>query len=215
IREPWRMGISYLLDAWGEEFDNLDLAFLKKIAAPKLRVIRKMISQGLNSPLTSSLGRLFDGVAAILGCGPRVSFEGQAAMALEMMADANPDFYDESGLYGDDLITGDVREFSTRPIISGIVADLKTGVSPAEISTRFHLSLVRMYARRCDLIRSETGLNRVALSGGVFQNALFLKGLLANLEKKGFQVFTPSLVPANDGGISLGQALVAAAEAKK
>ncbi|MFO8049726.1 MAG: carbamoyltransferase HypF, partial [Desulfosudaceae bacterium] len=79
IREPWRMGISYLLDACGEEFDNLDLAFLKKIAAPKLLVIRTMISQGLNSPLTSSLGRLFDGVAAILGCGPRVSFEGQAA----------------------------------------------------------------------------------------------------------------------------------------
>ena len=210
IKEPWRMAVSYLFDTFGEDFNNLDLPVFKTQPANKIRLIKEMIVKRINSPETSSLGRLFDGVAAILGLRDEVSFEGQAAMALELLAHEEINYLSAHDLYGYDLTANHVREISVRPIIAGIVKDLKNGVGQGEISTKFHLSLMRMYTGLCDRMRSETGLNRVVLSGGVFQNALLLQGLIHGLERKGFQVFTQRRVPANDGGISLGQAVVAA-----
>jgi len=210
IKEPWRMAVSYLFDTFGEDFNNLDLPVFKTQPANKIRLIKEMIVKRINSPETSSLGRLFDGVAAILGLRDAVSFEGQAAMALEMLAHEEINYLSAHDLYGYDLAANHVCEISVRPIISGVVKDLKKGVPPGEISTRFHLSLMRMYTDLCDRMRIETGLNRVALSGGVFQNALLLQGLIQGLERKGFQVFTQRRLPANDGGIALGQAVVAA-----
>ena len=211
IKEPWRMAVSYLFDTFGDGFENLGLEFLNDIPENKVRIIKEMIVKGINSPLTSSIGRLFDGVAAILGIRNQVSFEGQAAMALEMLANDETNYLTAADLYGYDLSAHEVCEISLRSLINGIVKDLKNGVSPADISTRFHLSLIQLYTEICGHLRMETGINQVVLSGGVFQNAIILKGLIAGLERKGFQVFSNSRIPANDGGIALGQAMVAAA----
>jgi hydrogenase maturation protein HypF len=206
IKEPWRMAVSYLCDAFGGEFRNLDLPFLKQIDEQKVKVTAEMISKGLNSPPTSSLGRLFDGVAALTGIRQRVNFEGQAAMELEMLAADGVD-----SIYDYQWETGDGYRILPAPIIRGVIRDIKSGVSTAEISAKFHGTLIRLFAHLCEVIRKEHGLDRVVLSGGVFQNSLLLSGLIQALENKHFKVFSHQLVPANDGGIALGQAVAAAA----
>jgi hydrogenase maturation protein HypF len=208
IKEPWRMAVSYLYDALGQDFWNLGLPVLKAIEADKVKIIVDMIRKKINSPLTSSLGRLFDGIAAITGIRYKVDFEGQAAMELEMLAaDKVADIYDY------EWITTEGHKILTRPIIQGVVNDMVNGIHPSVISRKFHQTLIQMFSDLCAVIRKESGLNRVVLSGGVFQNSLLLTGLIKALEEKNFQVFTHSKVPANDGGISLGQAMVAAAVA--
>ncbi len=210
IKEPWRMAVSYLIDAFGDAFRGLDLPLLTQIEDLKIGVMVEMISKRVNAPNTSSLGRLFDGVAALVGIRNRVHYEGQAAMELEMIAEKG-----RGKPYDYEWTPGDVRKILTGPIISDVVHDMEAGVSPSRISGRFHLTLVRLFRELCEDIRVETGLNRVALSGGVFQNRLLLAGLIHALTKSGFQVFSHQLVPTNDGGISLGQAVVAAAVAGK
>ena len=209
IREPWRMAASVLCHIYGDGFGEMDLDFVRRIQQKRLGIIAGMIRSRLNSPLTSSLGRLFDAVAALCGVRDQVSFEGQAAMELEMVA-ADGDF----GIYDGAWEGGDDRTILLAPLIRGVVADLQNGRSLAEISRRFHDSLIDLFARLCVALRAETGLNRVALSGGVFQNAILLSGMSRILEKAGFEVLTHRLVPANDGGISLGQAVAAAAMAR-
>jgi hydrogenase maturation protein HypF len=207
IREPWRMAVSYLYDAFGTGFEAVDLPSWEEDPTDKLPVLRKMIERGLNSPLTSSLGRLFDGVAALVGLRRRVRFEGQAAMELEMIADPA-----ETGAYPHqwEKIEG-VYQVPTAPIVRSVVADVQNGVSAAVVSARFHRGLVRLFSELCRQIAVDTGLDRVALSGGVFQNASLLSALVRKLESDGFSVYTHRHLPANDGGISLGQAVVAAA----
>ena len=164
----------------------------------------------INSPLTTSLGRLFDGIASIVGIRNHVLFEGQAAMELEMLASDQV-----AGIYDYEWETTDRHKILTRPIIQGVVKDMLQGLHPSVISHRFHQTLIRMFSELCEVIRKENGLNRIVLSGGVFQNSLLLTGLINALEKRKFKVFSHSKVPANDGGISLGQAMVAAAVAGK
>jgi len=208
IKEPWRMAVSYLYDAFGDKFWDLDLPLLKEMDTIKVKIMVDMVNKKINSPLTSSLGRLFDGIAAITGIRYKVAFEGQAAMELEMLAaDKVADIYDY------EWITTEGHKILTRPIIQGVVNDMVNGIHPSVISRKFHQTLIQMFSDLCAVIRKESGLNRVVLSGGVFQNSLLLTGLIKALEEKNFQVFTHSKVPANDGGISLGQAMVAAAVA--
>ena len=206
IREPWRMALSYLQDAFGEGFRDLNLPFLKAIDSPRQAVISQMIFRRVNSPLTSSLGRLFDGVAAICGIRNQVNFEGQAAIELEMLAADAAD-----STYEYEWVEGNSFKIPTAPIIRGIVKDLGGGGSVADISAKFHRTLVCLFADICAVIRKEQGLDRVVMSGGVFQNAILLTGLAAELEKRGFTVFSHRLVPTNDGGLALGQAVAAAA----
>jgi hydrogenase maturation protein HypF len=206
IKGPWRMAVSYLYDAFGEDLWNLNLPLLQTIDAKKLKVIIEMIVKRVNSPNTSSLGRLFDGVAAIVGLRNYVAFEGQAAMELEMTADEAVD-----AVYDYEWRAGDIIKISPRPIIREVVKDMHQGVDPSVISARFHRTLIRLFTELCQVIRKDTALNRVVLSGGVFQNSLLLTGLIPALEKQRFEVFTHALVPTNDGGICLGQAVVAAA----
>ncbi|MEE4265082.1 MAG: carbamoyltransferase HypF [Desulfobacteraceae bacterium] len=210
IKEPWRMAVSYLQDAYGSGFGNLDLPTVRAIDTGTLTIIGQMISKGINSPLTSSLGRLFDGVAAICGIRQRVKFEGQAAMELEMAAtqDAETIYdyaWDSAGAY----------RVLTEPIIRGVADDVVKGKPIGEISSRFHRTLICLFTDLCVLIGKERGLNRVVLSGGVFQNAILLTGLTRALEEKDFKVFSHQQVPTNDGGIALGQAVVAAAKMKR
>jgi hydrogenase maturation protein HypF len=207
IKEPWRMAVSYLQGAYGSDFRSLDLPTVGAIDAEKLTIIGEMISKGINSPLTSSLGRLFDGVAAICGIRQRVNFEGQAAMELEMAATQDSDtIYD----YAWD--TGDAYRVLTEPIIRGVADDVVKGKPIGEISSRFHRTLICLFTDMCVMIGRERELNRVVLSGGVFQNSILLTGLTRALEKKDFKVFSHQQVPTNDGGIALGQAVVAAAK---
>ena len=210
IKEPWRMAVSYLYHAFGEELWNLDLPLLKGIEEKNIKIIAEMISKKINSPLTSSLGRLFDGIASIIGIRNHASFEGQAAMELEMLADNN-----RKATYDYEWVSNDTYEVLTQPIVCGVVKDLEAGIHPASISSKFHMTLIKLFSELCEVIRKESGLNRVVLSGGVFQNSILLTGLIKSLKEKSFEVFTHTKVPTNDGGISLGQAFVAAAIAKR
>ena len=209
IKEPWRMGVSYLYEAFGEGFLDLKLDLFQAIEKEKIKIIVQMISREVNSPQTSSLGRLFDGIAAIVGIRNTVAYEGQAALELEMArGDETGRFYDYEWQKGEDSY-----HIAVEPIIRGVVKDMEEGVQVSDISSKFHMTLIRLFSDLCTLLRQETGLDRVVLSGGVFQNATLLTGLKKALEEKRFHVFTHSLVPCNDGGISLGQAVVAASVA--
>ncbi|MFO7665502.1 MAG: carbamoyltransferase HypF [Desulfobacterales bacterium] len=206
IKEPWRMAASYLYDAFGEEIWGLDIPVLKETGRDKIRFIIDMISKKINSPETSSLGRLFDGVSTIIGIRNRVCFEGQAAMELEMLSDENTaEIYDYDWVQDDN-----VYKILTVPIIKGIVDDVHNEVHPSVIGGKFHGTLIRLFTELCNIIKKDTDIERVALSGGVFQNSILLSGMINALEESGFKVYTHKLVPANDGGISLGQAIIAA-----
>ena len=209
IKEPWRMAVGYLHDAFGDGLQDLELPLLRQIDAAKLKIVVEMIQKGVNCPQTSSLGRLFDGVAAILGIRNRVSFEGQAAMELEMLAaDDAASIYDYEWLKG----TGDCIRILPAPIIRGVVKDVQKGLSLAQISIKFHKTLISLFGEICAAIRRERDLNRVALSGGCFQNAILLNGMLRELTSRDFKVFAHQQVPTNDGGIALGQAIIAASK---
>jgi hydrogenase maturation protein HypF len=208
IKEPWRMAVSYLYDAFGQGFQELDLPLFKTIDAGSLDIINKMVIKKINAPLTSSLGRLFDGIAAIIGLRNRVVFEGQAAM--EMLAADQAE-----GLYECKWIAEDPIKIPTRSLVRGVTQDLLAGLHPAVISRKFHDTLIRLFTDLCTALAKENGLKRVVLSGGVFQNTILLTGLLRTLKDKGLTVYTHSRVPTNDGGICLGQAVVAAALADK
>lgn len=210
IKAPWRMAVSYLQDAFGQNFYELGLPVLKEIENDKLTIISEMISKGVNAPLTSSLGRLFDGVAAICGIRSQVNFEGQAAMELEMLA------ADTVGsTYEYEWLSEDAYKILPAPIILGVVKDLQDGKPVADISAKFHRTLICLFVDLCTVIRKERDLNRIVLSGGVFQNAILLTGLVIALEARNFSVFSHQQIPTNDGGIALGQAVAAAAVSRR
>ena len=205
IKEPWRMAVSYLFQTYGEKIWDLPLPIFQRRKRQEIETILKMIRQGINSPLTSSCGRLFDGVASLIGLRDKVAFEGQAAMELEMIqSNTNLEPYPAE-------ISREADRYllQPQPLIQGVVADIRHQVSPEDISRRFHLTLMELLARVCLLIRNDQGLNQVALGGGVFQNRTLLAGMETRLKQEGFQVYSKALVPSNDGGISFGQAVAA------
>ncbi|NNG02166.1 MAG: carbamoyltransferase HypF [Desulfobacteraceae bacterium] len=207
IREPWRMAVAYLLDTFGESGLDIDLPVLRTIDPQKVRILAGIIRKKINSPLTSSLGRLFDGVAAILGIRFAVAYEGQAAMELEMAADESV-----TDAYAVAIDIGDPYLIPVAPIIKGVVEDIRQHVPVAIISARFHQTLVNVFTDVCVRLRADTGLDQVALSGGVFQNSMLLGRMVNSLDTGGFTVHTHKSVPTNDAGISLGQAVIAAAK---
>jgi len=205
VREPWRLGAVYLQQAFGNDCTSLKLDFNNRLTPKNWASLRSMVAAGVNSPETSSMGRLFDAMAGLLCLRDTVNYEGQAAIELETIADRDvKEFYEF-------VISG--SEISAQNVIRCAVQDLLDGVSHSEISGKFHLSVANLISRMAQSIRAEHGLNRVALSGGVFQNMLLLKHVFALLRNAGFEVFTHSRVPTNDGGISLGQVAVANARA--
>ncbi len=207
IKAPWRMAISYLYQAFGESFRDLDTPFMASVDLKEADILVAMMQQRLNAPLTSSMGRLFDGIAALIGLRSSVAFEGQAAMELEMIAApeaAAP--YDFSWQASDHGL-----RIPTAPIIQGVVTDIQHGLSNAHISRRFHTTLIHLLTDLCSYLHRQTELDRVVLSGGTFQNAILLEELSRSLAKNGFAVYAHRLVPPNDGGISLGQAVAAGA----
>jgi hydrogenase maturation protein HypF len=207
VREPYRMALSYLYSAFGDRLFDLALPCVMQVPAEERSLFLKMIERRINSPLTSSCGRLFDAVAALIGVRSRVSYEGQAAIELEALAEGCS--LDHSYPYE---ICNDggcfVADFG--PTIRAIVGDLEAGISQAGIARTFHNTVAAAVLDTCRLIRNDTGLHRVALSGGVFQNKLLSEAIFTLLSREDFRVFTQRLAPPNDGGIALGQAIIAA-----
>ncbi|MGD8833690.1 MAG: carbamoyltransferase HypF [Desulfobacteraceae bacterium] len=207
IKAPVRMALAYLHHVYGNGLWDLGLPAISAMDRSQAEVIVQMCRRKINAPMTSSLGRLFDGVAAIIGLRHSVAFEGQAAMELEMISDeANHEHYSfqwQSGAGG--------QQIALAPIIEGVVDDVRSGVPAFIIGRKFHNTLINGCADLCAAVSSECGLNQVVLSGGCFQNRLLLEGLTQALTQKGFEVFNHRLVPANDGGICLGQAAIAGA----
>jgi hydrogenase maturation protein HypF len=204
IRQPWRMAAAYLDAAFsGAPPEGLGVIRRNQARWPAVVALAR---RGVNSPLTSSAGRLFDAVAALLGVRDAISYEGQAAVELEQVADpAETSFYRAGirnhypfGILGIDLVRA-------------AVDDLAAGIPRETISARFHNGVAALIEAGCVLLRERHGLGTVALSGGVFQNLLLLRETVRRLEARGFRVLVHSRVPCNDGGISLGQAVVAAA----
>ena len=201
IREPWRLAAVYLQRAFGDDFLNLDLPFVNKLDRAKWNTLRSMVAANTNCPETSSMGRLFDAVSALLGLRSSVNYEGQAAIELEAIADSGATKSYEFEIEGNII--------KSEKVIRAAVEDLLNGRAQAEVSAAFHLGVVDLIGRVALGVRDERNLNRVALSGGVFQNMFLLERVRDALESRGFEVLTHSRVPANDGGISFGQAAVA------
>jgi len=207
IHEPWRTAVSYLIKHYGRELAGVDLPFLRSIDARKLQVVQQMIDRQIHSPRSSSCGRLFDAVAALVGVRSVVHYEAQAAVELEMAAYDSTD----EGVYPFDLIpSGAHWQIGTLPLFQWLLRDIRRQEPISDISRRFHAGLAATFCELAENIREESRLNRVCLSGGCFQNALLFELLLEGLKKKSFEVYFHSEVPAGDGGISLGQALIAA-----
>jgi len=213
IREPWRMAVSYLAHHFGREFLKLDIPFVRQLNRPKVDLLLRMMEQGVNSPLTSSCGRLFDAVAALVGIRQKVNYEAQAAVELEMaMASSDEDTAYPMKLAPEPVAENNHWVISTRPLFEALLDDLGRNVSVAAISRRFHNGLVAGFVELATLLRKTTALNRVCLSGGTFHNVYLSERLEARLSEAGFEVFTQKEVPSGDGGLSLGQAVVAAAK---
>ena len=205
IKQPWRIALSLMYQEFGNDLVNMPLYFLSIPDERQLKNLLKMSESGFNSPLTSSCGRLFDGVSALLGIKPVIAYEAQAAISMEMCAAEN-----EPGLYNEAVEANNSQgpiELST--LLRMILKDIEQKTEKRIIAARFHNTLAEMFTKSALLARGKTGLNKAALSGGVFQNVLFSRRITASLEREGFEVITHTQVPANDGGISLGQIAVA------
>ncbi|HUH65220.1 MAG TPA: hypothetical protein VLZ07_02205, partial [Syntrophales bacterium] len=211
IREPWRIAISLLKQSYGDDWpciaESLGLVPEKSL----YKTMDRIMEQRFNSPLTSSLGRLFDGIAAILGLRRKVTFEGQAAMELEAAAKGSTG----SALQFQIEDAGDAIRLDFSPLVRGIVEGLHAGKRKDELSASFHLTLQVAFCKMARKIRTNTGLNRLVLSGGCFQNRILTEGTIEELRKAGFEVFFHRTIPTNDGCISLGQAVCAGAQATR
>ncbi len=237
VREPYRVALSLLWEAFGEEFQELDLPVVSERSPQERRVFAQMLHTGLHSPLCSSVGRLFDGVAALIGVREHCRYEAQAAIELEQLV--RPGALGSPAADGSNRWGGPnhgrranpgggpspgVRPFPWRllgpeqwpwridhtPMVRELVREVRRrDTTAAELSLRFHCTVIDIVRGTCEAIRERTGIERAVLSGGVFQNELLLRGCHEALGGAGFRVYSHSRVPPNDGGVALGQAAVA------
>ena len=235
VYEPRRVALALLCEMYDDAALELDdLAPVRAFSASERHLLGRMLARGVNAPVTTSAGRLFDGVAALIGMQQEVNFEGQAAMALEFAADpAERNAYpialvqQEMGAASEDSLLREGKVSSNapllprplapplildwQPMVEAILADLRAGVERGVIAARFHGALVEAIVA----VARSVGEPRVALTGGCFQNRLLTERAADRLERAGFEVLLHRLVPPNDGGISLGQVAVAAAQLRR
>ena len=263
VLEPWRMAASVLFKTFGRDFIDLDIKYIKEMDRKELEFMIQMIEKNLNCPLTSSVGRLFDAVSSLLCLRHKTSYENQAAMELEAVADIeyreeyadsnydlNYDLIDNSDNlskytstpYAFSIIEKKQKKTTCGKYIDGkhfnekffdgnyfdhnyykidfssstreIVDDIIKKISNNIISQKFHQTIVKSFATVAGKIATQTKINRVVLSGGVFNNDIILTGMIKQLEAQGLKVFTHTKVPTGDGGICLGQVVCAAANIK-
>ena len=205
IREPWRMALGHFLAAG---FEIEQAAVLAGATDKQARVLTQMIEQGVNAPLTSSLGRLFDAVAAVVLQRRVVDYEAQAAIELEGIAIDEPD--DVPG-YAMEIVEGEPMRIRAGELWRELVVELETGVTPARIAARFHAGVADGFVRAAVMARAATGITQVALSGGCLHNRRLARLLRTKLEAEGFAVYQHRRVSPGDGGLSYGQIAVAAA----
>lgn len=199
VRRPSKMALGWLYSlgmVWEE-----DLPPVNDLNPQELEVLSIQLKRSINTPLTSSMGRLFDAVASLVGVRQQASYEGQAAIELEAIADPN-----ESGFYEFDISE---TSFSPAPLFSAIIHDMRAGIQLPELSARFHNSIANLSLELCRRIRNLSGIGTVTLSGGVWQNRFLFTRTVYNLETNGFTVLRHQQTPVNDGCIALGQLMVA------
>ncbi len=207
IRHPYRLAIGYLYALTAQLPASL---FEANANESELRIIQQQVDQRINCPLTSAGGRLFDAVSALLGICRQVTFEGQAAIELEMAAASCASQAGRVAAYPFEVEQGaGVKVIRLRPLLEALLADWQVGKSAGEVAYRFHVTIAEMMRVMCEQIAQETGLQTVALSGGCFQNRLLLELVVPRLHSMGWRVLLHRQTPCNDGGISLGQAVVA------
>jgi hydrogenase maturation protein HypF len=206
VKEPYRVALALLLQAYGS-LDGIELPVVARRDEQERQVLSRMVERGVHSPVTSSMGRLFDGVAALIGVREHIRYEAQAAIELEQLVEpgawADPLPW-ELGLQDGRLVV------DPRPLVRALVDELTSGrASQSELSLRFHCTVVDMVRAACRALRERTGVSTVVLSGGVFLNQFLLSGSYDALLAAGFDVRTHRRVPTNDGGVALGQAAIA------
>ena len=212
VREPWRMALSHLRTA-GLDVASLEMLSLLGAADKESRLLSRMIERGINAPLTSSLGRLFDAVAAVVLSRRAVDYEAQAAIELEGIAVHEPDDVDpyEIALLPGNWQNREPLQIDVAPLWNELIRDLRAGASKPRIAARFHAAVVHAFVCVAQAARSTTGITTVAMSGGVMHNRRLSRLLRLHLENDGFQVFQHRRVSPGDGGLSYGQAAAAAA----
>ena len=208
VREPWRMAVAHLMDA-GTECGG----FTARMDPHAVHMLETMIRRKFNSPMTSSVGRLFDAVASVIGAADRVSYEGQAAIRLEELGSMTA----ESGSYPVEISVEPDGTWvvDTRPIILSVASEANAGVEKEIISHRFHATMCKIVLEMCLKIFEATKIREVVLSGGSFMNQLMTMGVCDELGRGGFAVHRHRLVPPNDGGLCLGQLMIAASKTAK
>jgi hydrogenase maturation protein HypF len=214
VREPWRNTLAHLLRAfgWDETLRRFeDLEIVRFLQSKPLDGLRAMAETGLNSPLASSSGRLFDAAAAAIGvCRETVFHEGQAAVELESLA--APVFHQQAqNAYPFDVVENACKVLVWRRMWQQLLEDARDGVSPPVLAARFHQAVVQAVVYLAEALCRDYRLDTVVIGGGVFQNRLLLEGVSVALRRGGLRVLAPQRVPANDGGLALGQLVVAAA----
>ena len=223
IQQPWRIALSYLDAVYGERLWELPIPFVRQRDRAASELLLHAARSGVNAPLTSSCGRLFDAVAALLGLRQEISYEGQAAMELEFAIGS--EMPKESDLpAGYELFTANFAAAVTdaspsipcavldpSALITAVVADIEAEAPLSLVSWRFHQALAQSFANVVERIARRVGLRQVVLSGGCLQNRVLHDALSVSLERMGLSVFVPRRFPANDGGLALGQLVVAAA----
>jgi hydrogenase maturation protein HypF len=215
VYEPIRTGFAVALDTFGDA-DAACTAFpvLTTLESQQRHVFATMARRGINAPVCSSMGRLFDAVAALLGLCSYAEYEAHGPIELEGLLQreltASPDAY-----AFDALVRDDVTVVDPRPVVTALADDLARGVPPPVVSRRFHSAVVAMVVARCEDVRRRFGVGQVVVSGGVFLNEFLLVNCLVELRARGFEAYCQRLVPTNDGGISLGQVMVAQARLRR
>ena len=205
IKQPWRFGISLLREAFGDKWPDVASRLGIVPEGFSYEHLNKIMEAGMNSPLTSSLGRVFDGVASIIDLKRSVSFEGQAAMELEAAAKPGSGDVLPYRIFQE----GETSILDLIPLVKAIVEGRLAGMEVLGLASAFHTTLIASFTDMAGRLRERTGISRVALSGGCFQNRILLAGCADELERGGFEVFTHQRIPANDGGVALGQAVIA------
>lgn len=203
-REPWRMAVSYLYQSFDGKLPDFPGA--DQLYSHGVDLLVPLLREKINSPVTTSMGRLFDAVAAILGINHYTSYEGEAAIRLET---ASRQGRQTCPPYPYEIREADFWQIDYQEMIRQMIMDIRSHLSVPEIASRFHETLAATTVSLCQKIKKQTGINRVALSGGVFQNVRLLETARRQLEAAGMKVYIHRMVPSNDGGISLGQAVIA------
>jgi hydrogenase maturation protein HypF len=202
IRRPWRIAVGF---AAALELSVDGLPFLKRLDAREVETVRTQAARGINAPPESSMGRLFDAVAALAGICTEIDYEAQGAIELEELARGR------IGAEGEYPFAIDGENIRVRDLLAAVIRDVRAGEPSGCIGARFHNTVCSIAVKSAQAVRASRGIREVVLSGGVWQNALLLERTADALQEAGFEVYTHRRVPANDGGLALGQAAVAAA----